>query len=346
VSRTEPELVAVRRLVTDLAGEAAEPSAESVARTWSRIAAAQRDPHRLGARWLWLAVPVAAAAVVAAAVVVPIALNPAPAPPVDIGQPGPPSSNPRSDKLPTPRPSNSPKPTVAVLDLGTVGAAVPVGQVVDAMVAKSAAVVPLTFGSGQLLYVRDDQVHPPKHGDGLVGEVHQLWINPDRMVVVKNLIDGDDYGGGDPPTGPPDLDSPTPAWLDAMSTDPAVLYQQFLAMNQGIKLSADRYVMTDWTQDMLYYGPLLSPKVRSAWFRMLSRIDGLTANQYTVGGKTYLAVGDRDSNPGPTPAPDRELTTGKALLDPATGQVVGELYPGQLVELWSYAVVDHSGQTG
>ena len=150
----------------------------------------------------------------------------------------------------------------------------------------------------------------------------------------------------DRPTGPPDLHSPTVAWLNAMSTDPAKLYQQLLALDQGGKLSADRYVLSEWTEAMLLYGPLLSPQVRAAWFRTLNRIDGLTANQYSVGGKTYLAIGDRDSNPGPSPAPDRELTTGKALLDPATGQVVGELYPGNLVELWSHAVVDRVGQTG
>lgn len=346
MNRTEPELIAVRELMAELAGTGAEPSAESVARTWSRITAAQRrSPGRVGARWLWLAVPVAAGVVVAAAVVGPFAVRDAPTPPapVDIGRPVLPSDHPRSDKLPTPRPSNSPKPNVAVLDLGTIGAAVPFGSVINEMETRSAWVVPLKFGSGQLMYVRNDQV---SGSAGPVGEVHQTWVDPDRMVAVKILIDGDDYGGGDRPTGPPDLRSPTPAWLNAMSTDPTKVYQQLLALNQGGKLSADRYVLNEWTEAMLMYGPLLRPPVRTAWYRTLNLIDGLTANQYTVGGKTYLAVGYRDSDPGPSPAPDRQLTTLKALLDPTTGQVVGEVYPGNLIELWSHAVVDRVGQTG
>jgi hypothetical protein len=344
VNRTEPELVAVREVMTDLAGAAAEPSAESVARTWSRIAAAQREPQRrLGARWLWLAVPVAAGLAVATAVVLPMAVRPAPAPatvaPVQV------SESARPNKLPTPRPSNSPRPTVAVLDLGTMGPGLAPYEMVSVMADKSAAVpAPLKLFPGQLLYVRNDQVNA---SDGqLAGGVTQMWVDPDRMVTVKLLKDGDDYGGADRPVGPPDLRSPTPAWLNTLSTDPVVLYQQFLALNQGLKLSPDRYMLTEWTDAMLLYGPLLSARQRWAWYRALMYLDGLTANDYTVGGHTYLALGDRDSNPGPSPAPNRELTTGKALVDPATGQVVGELYPGQLVELWSHAVVDRVGQTG
>lgn len=329
----DADLAAVRRTVTAIAGAAAEPGDAAVARVRSRVAVGRTHP-RLGHRgWHnWVAVPAAAATVVAVTLVATLALRPGTDHGAQVG--GPPSTeavpSATATRGPTAPPGN------VITDLGRIEGRIPLAEAVRAMVDASNGAEQLTVGPGQLLYMRTDR---GERLDGtLVTSVHEMWIDPDGMVPVRSVIDGRDMGVGPPMTTGPNLENPNPRWLARLTTDPDALYAKFAAINAGVKLGGAHYVPKQVSYAFRTYGPLLSPRLRAAFFKVLGKVPGGMAHRIVLSGHTYYGFVD--------------ITAGAQwemhlLCDPETGQVVGERYgTSDQIELWHYAVVNGVDETG
>jgi len=344
----DTDLIVLREVTADVAGRASEPSADAVARTWTRItmsgSAAPPSRPRFWSRGSALSralVPAIAAVAVAVVLLATVALRPGPGKGLQVGvAPLPPTPSSSADKSPPSSPPQQAVPTVAVTDPGTTVRSVPVGRVIDEMAAKTATVSPVTLGAGQLLYLRmevaetvDGQVQP---------RVCEWWIETHGMTAVKIVNDGQDMGPGyGPPPGPPSLAAPTPQWLASLSTNPAVLYSMLEDLNAGVKLGGAHYVLKELAALYRTSDPVLVPAVRAAFYRVLGEIDGLSATEVNVAGRTLYRVHQAGQN------------VTDLLLDPATGQVAGVRYTYltpegatvEAIELWYRAVVSQVGQT-
>jgi hypothetical protein len=333
-----PELEAVRTTLARLAGPAAQPSEAAVARTWSRITAPAAAPApRLAPGRRWLPVAAVAAVVVVIALLANVVLRPAPAPPTSLqvgGSPAPKTTPPKTP--PTTAPART-MPTAHVPDHGTVLGPVPLRQAIDAMVAASANAPAWPVAPGQLLYHRTDWYEvDTAPGAPPGGRVDIDWYDPNSMSLrrmIRTAIGMDEAGSV--PAGGPSFEKPSVAWLAQVTTDPTALYRIFADLNAGTKLGGDHYVTEEVFTVFERFGPLLSPKLRAALFRVVGMVNGVTANQTTVDGRPYYGILDVASQPN---------SNAFLLCDPATGQVVGERYAYGSIQLWSYAVVNSTDE--
>jgi hypothetical protein len=338
----EPDLAAVRGLAADVAGPA--PTADAVARTWSRVTTAKR--RRI--RWARMLVPAGAAVAVLAVLVTTIALRPGPGAPqggIQIGaqpvtSPSPTATPTVRSKaaIPCPAPCSG-VPTVTVTDPGTTLGPVPISLVINEMVAKSASVVPVALTAGQLLY-RCFEVADKTANGQVTTSVHEWWINPDTAEVVKILNDGSDMGGSGAPTDPPGFNAPTRQWLANLSTDPTILYGQLVQLNASVKLGGAHYVLKELGTLYRTSDPVLVPAVRAALYRVLGQISGISATEVAVAGRKLYRVHQAGQD------------VSDLLLDPATGLVAGarwDITNGQAgtvatIDLWRSAVVGQVGE--
>ncbi len=340
MTANDTDLAVLREVTADVAGPAAEPSADAVARTWARLSLRTADPPARPRVWSRkLLVPAIAAAAVAVILLATVALRPGHG--LQVGaSPLPPT--PSADRSPA-EPTSTPVPagTVAVTEVGTTVGSVPVGRVIEEMVAAAASVEPVILSAGELLYVRMEVADWA--GRQLTAtRVHEWWVDPNGMTPLKIVNDGRDMGpGSDPPAGPPSLVAPTPEWLASLSTDPAVLYDMLVDLNAGVKLGGAHYVMKELAALYRTSDPVLTPAVRAAFYRALGEVDGLSATEVNVAGRKLYRMHQGGQN------------VSDLLLDPATGQVAGVRYSYlgsesvqvESIELWYRAVVREVGQT-
>ena len=117
----------------------------------------------------------------------------------------------------------------------------------------------------------------------------------------------------------PSLSQPTPAFLAALPTDPAVL-TELVAPSQapGSKWSRDHDVFAALQELLTSADPFLSGGTRVGLLRAIAARPNLSAATIDADGVALVAV--RYTEPNPTGGqPD----TQEILLDPATGHVVG-----------------------
>ena len=121
-----------------------------------------------------------------------------------------------------------------------------------------------------------------------------------------------------------------------LTTDPDELYAEFAALNAGGKLGGDHYVLKELSDFLMRTDLLLPPAQRAALYAVLTRIDGLTATEVVVQGRTLYGIHQADLM--------------DLLLDPATGRSVGLWWndgnvamPSCGIELWSGSVVNGVG---
>jgi hypothetical protein len=331
----DADLAAVRETVTAIAGAAADPSDTAVARVRSRVALGRTHPGPGHVRWHnWVTVPAAAATVVAVTLVATLALRPGSDQGVRVG--GPPPTQP-VPSTPAPATGGPTSPTGNVItDLGRIEGRIPLAEAVRAMADASEGATQVTLGPGQLLYARTDR---GERLDGtMVTSVHEMWINPDGVVPVRIVIDGREMEVGPPTPAGPNLENPNPRWLARLTTDPDALYAKFAAINAGTKMGGAHYVPKQVASAFRTYGPLLSPRLRAAFFKVLGKVPGGRAHRIVLSGHTYYGFVD--------------ITAGAQwekhlLCDPETGQVVGERYgTSDQIALWHYAVVNGVNETG
>jgi hypothetical protein len=333
VNHNDPETIAVRQTVTDIAGRASQPTPEAVARTWARIDGGR--PHIRPAR-PWLAWSAAAAAVVAISLAATALLHPVRGRTALVGTPATPTRTMSPADTSQPPTTTSPTPAPQA-DLGRIVRSVPLAQAVNAMVHPSAPQPPLAPGPGELIYTRIDTAEPAP-GGRLDTHVHEIWTDPDGMVVRRILIDGADIDVGSPgPPGPVNLQHPTRAYLAGLTTNPTTLYHMFAALNAGTKLGGVHYVTKELSEAFQTYGAILPTAQRAAFFQVYLRVPGETARQISIGGHLYYGFRD-------LAVPDRYAFD--LLADPVSGQVVGERYGSTLVELWHCAVVNSVNEIG
>jgi len=339
--RTAPDLRLVRAVAADIAGESADPSPEAVARIWSRVALVP-DRTRSGRRLRWVVVPVGVA-VAAVLLAMSVLLQSRPSLGPNIGAP---STQPSTEPSITFSPS--PEPSVRVTTAGTIGAALPVGQVIDELVARSASVEPISLTDGQLLYVRIEAADVTPSGT-VITRLNEQWLDPNGLRALKIILDGRDLSEPDPrdgstfsppPPGVPSLNEPNPQWLADLTTDPAELYDMFAAINAGGRLGGEAYVLKELAYLMLRSDPLLPPAQRAALFGVLGLIDGLTATELDVAGWRLYRLQQ----------PDGPLSPVDLLVDPATGRVVGQRWSDivtgtESIELLYFTVVNEVGAT-
>jgi hypothetical protein len=191
----------------------------------------------------------------------------------------------------------------------------PLSQAVHEMTAASSQALMLTVPPGQLLYSRFTVA--TRAGGVWTTTVAQRWSDPNHIIG-------------------PTLSDASPQYLATLPADPAALFARFAALNAGVKLGADRYVVKEVTRALRAYGPLLSPNLRAAYYGVLGLVPGASAVRVTLNGQTLYGIRDIAS----------QVVAEYLLCDPSTGQAVGELTGPDEVELWHYAVVRASGQVG
>ena len=159
-----------------------------------------------------------------------------------------------------------------------------------------------------------------------------MWLAATDLRIARIAVDGHDMSTDNSPPGAPSLQYPSIEFLNGLSTDDSTLYTMFRDLNAGVKLGGARYVTKEVFYALRTYGPLLPPATRAAFFRVLTHVSGETAAEFQVAGGTYLGFHDIAGSGA------------DLLVDPTTGQVVGERYGTDQLDLCRYAVVGALGQ--
>ncbi|HYN93223.1 MAG TPA: hypothetical protein VES42_05200 [Pilimelia sp.] len=292
MTRSDPDLIAVRELPPGLA----EPTDESLARTWHALAvrrAPAARPARTGFR-LRLPVPAMAAALVVAVAVGAVAL---------IGGRGPAAG-----------------PDAAAT---TSSAAL-----FDRLIAAAASARPRPLADGQFIYVRSEAVP-----GGLVTE---SWLDPQGMIAIRVVPDRHTgprqralhiaQERAELVAHGPGLARPTPRWWAGLPTEPAALRRVLisgLARMAGMD-TADEDGFAGSLHTTLMFrlseaDPILRSEVRVALYRVLADLPALTARRVTVAGRQLIAVSYEVKGLG-KPV---ERSVHELLFDPVTGRSVG-----------------------
>ena len=101
----------------------------------------------------------------------------------------------------------------------------------------------------------------------------------------------------------------------------------------GGKNAGSHYVTKQLFYAFGFYGSMLQPELRAAFYRVLSRVSGESAVEVSMNGHTYYGFRDLATNAGAL----------YLLADPSTGEAVGELLGPNQVELWTAAVATTDG---
>lgn len=322
MNRTDPDLLAVR----DLPPGSADPSDESVSRTWYLLNARQTAARgRAPRRWARLLVPAAAGLVVVAAVAVGA---------VTLGGFG--SGQFAAPNIDLIKASYQPLPTARGVDPRlsrttpeAVAALEELARTAEGGATEGGAAV--TLEPGRLIHVRTDGWAASVRGEPPVGDVkfqpREEWLDPAGMLALK-LLDGerDMFAGPRSDHGAelerlrgllaeqgPSVEFPTPQWLAQLPTDPA----QLLA-----RLRADIGDNDSWSRDHLLWDAvgnfyqscdiLLNPRLRAALLRSFQGMDGLTAGEVMVDDLRLIAIRHSDGD-----------SATEILFDPVTAWAVG-----------------------
>ncbi|MBB5871199.1 hypothetical protein F4553_004578 [Allocatelliglobosispora scoriae] len=336
----DPDIHAVRAIPPTMA----EPTDESVSRTWhklTRLTAAERSTRRP----LPWAVPVTAAVVVAALTIGGVTLL-RPSGGQDAGT---------TVVLPSPGATKEIEPNTDPASPETVTA-------LNALATAAGGGTAVTINAGQLVFVRTDGTANSTSGQAETGgavaspavvtteaEVREIWFDPQGAIPLK-ITDGvNDLNAGpksnfaaeiaqardDLATQGPSLIRPTPQWLAALPTDPTALLAQLRAESQqeGAAWSVDHRLWD--TMANLYSGSeiALTPAVRAALLQALSGLHGLTTSTVTVNGHSLVAIRHTE-----------KLSGDEILFDPASGKAVGRrtLYNNQVEyeSTWVQSIVN------
>ncbi|MFG2039035.1 hypothetical protein [Dactylosporangium sp. NPDC048998] len=191
----------------------------------------------------------------------------------------------------------------------------------------AARATPIVLPPGALIYQRiDARFSLGGPGEPLQAELHELWFDPQGMIIVQERRDGRDEVGPKGETqaeltadrrqgfaeNGPGFVYPTPAWLTGLPTDPDTLLAQIRASAPPAWSADDEMLLATYTDLLSKLDLLLSPTHRIALYRLIARIGGLTATEVTVDGLQLFAVRHSNLNQG------KEL-----LLDPQSGRLVG-----------------------
>jgi len=326
----DDDLTAVRTLVS--------PRQGGPAPTWADVASRRARPARRSGRVRGVAIPVAvAAAVVAVAAGVAVALRPA-----HVATPG-----------------QAPSTTAT---LGPVDAATALRAL--AGVAASTPAVPRA--PGQYIYVRSPSRERDTSGR-MRPHDHEMWLDPEGMICLKIIADGEDMSVPGPKNDPgaeiaqarhdlrllgPSLARPTPAWLDALTTDPDQALALFRATAPTGRWSADHGVFDELTNLFWLADPILPSHTRVTLYRAMAGLTGLSAQTVTVQGRDLLAIRRTE-----TLAEFGSTDSDEILFDPRTGRAAGQRTlerifgtpsprPADVVgyeTLWTWAIVDSVG---
>lgn len=293
MSRTDSDITAIRELPPGLA----EPTDESVARTWHRLASRRVAFDRPRSRFL---VPITAAAVVTGlAIGAAVVFAPS--------------------SLPFGSPATGGKTAEANLAPAAPEAVAALHALAEAAAGSTAASV----APGQLIYVKHDgwaaSFRLPGN-EGVIGpQQRELWVDPQGMIVLSIKADGVTAGEEVDQARErlveegPSLSQPTPQWLASLPTDPATLLAELRgAMGEEDAWSTDHQV---WTAMQEFYSNaelLLSPQVRAALLRAFTGLRGITSSEVTIDGRRLVAIRHTEQGNGD-----------EILFDPATGQAVG-----------------------
>ena len=315
---TDEDLAAVR----ELRAGPAEPTDLAVARTRARVMAgpAGRPESTVNNRRTWFAVIAAAAAVVAVVGLVVAIQGLRDRGGAQIGAA--PTVNASTPDAPTPTPSAP--------------ANIP---------ALESVVTPVVPEPGQLLYVR--QTTP---AGALITEA---WVDPagglELLRTSPTAIefqlgrDAADAATAELRRLGPSLNRPTPAYLQALPTDPATLYTRIadqLGRSGGGTMRAD-LVFKNSLQLLQLVEPLLSPATRAAYLDALARAPGAAVDRAarTFAGRAVYLVQQVSS-----------FGTAGFIVDTATGRIIGGYATGapgdplEQAQHWEYSVVDTLGQ--
>jgi hypothetical protein len=292
----EPDVVAVRSL-------AAEPTGESVTRSWYRITQLSARPEVSRRRFL---IPVAAGVAMAmlgggAALV--------------FG---------RGD------------------DGGQYLAGTPVKVVtaLDTLAEAAALTEPVTIADGKLLYteIRGYAAHfSGRDGAGeMEPQPREMWFEPNGAIVVKLTTDGTDMLSGPKSNHQAEMDEarailaaegpsirrPTLAWLASLPADPSALLAE-LRRSTGTHdtWSVDQQLWDAMAGLYSSHEIAMSPQLRVALLRSFKGIDGLAAREITLDGRSLIAIRFTEAEHGD-----------EILFDPQTGRAVGRssLYFGDM----------------
>ncbi|MDG4823530.1 hypothetical protein O7635_16885 [Asanoa sp. WMMD1127] len=351
---TDPDIVAVRELPPGVA----EPTDESVSRTWHGLTRLQAGRPAQRRRW----VPVAAALVVAGvagggvtvlsdrgagpAVEVGTAPSaPAPTPPPPSGKGTDPSAGGASNETITPEEKAA-----------YVGPSKPISapQAIERLATAAAGSPTATVGTGQVVYVRlrgfsavrgiGEVVpgnEPAAPADMWVTDDREIWLWPEGMTAAATRRFGSTAPGvGTSPSAvdKPSIWQPTPAWLAALPTDPAALRAELLAgIGDNAKWSADHLLAKEIGELLVSSEPLLTADVRVAMLEVIKGWEGLSARETVIDGRQVWAI--------------RQTEQGRfdeILFDPATGRAVGRAsgIDGTLDHqaLWTHKIVEAPGE--
>jgi hypothetical protein len=338
----DDDLAAVRRLVA--------PRTDGPAPTWDAVVARRQRPLRRRLGWVnRVAVPVGVAVVVlAVAAGAAVTLRGAGSAP---GAVDPPSTPTPSTKQPRPNGGAASSEAVAAL---------------ESLAQVAASVAPAELAAGQVIYVRstgfDAGTHAVEH------QVHEMWVDPEGMIALRIVVNGEDLTAPGPKSDHaaevaqtrqqladegPGIHLATPAWLDALPTDPAALLAALRdTIDPMSSWSPDHQVFTSLRNLLWEADGILPTDLRVALYGAMAQMTGLTATPVTIDGRDLVAIRHAEANDG-----------AEILFDPATGHAVGTrsirtgeappsppVVPGDDQDVtyqavWTHTVVDEVGQT-
>jgi hypothetical protein len=345
----DDDLAAVRRLVA--------PRTDGPAPTWDAVVARRQRPVRRRPDWVGrVAIPVAVAVVVlavaaGAAVTLRGGGGSASAPGAVEPAPG------GVDPTPT---TKQPRPNAGATAPEAVAA-------LESLAEVAASVQPAELSAGQLIYVRS--VGWNAAGTALLREEHEMWVDPQGMIALKIVVNGEDFTAPGPKSDPdaevaqlrqqladegPSIHRITPAWLDSLPTEPGALLAVLRdTVETGSRWSPDHQVFTSLDNLLWHADSILPADLRVGLYRAMARMTGLTAKPVTIDGRDLVAVRHAEAN-----------DAAEILFDPATGHAVGSrrigtgepppsrpVVPGDdqdvtYQSVWTHVIVDEVDQTG
>ena len=199
----------------------------------------------------------------------------------------------------------------------------------DALAAAAAGQDPVTLGRGQVLYVRTDGVTADfEHSPAFKFHYrYEAWEDPEGMVPLRArryetrmdipVLDmrQAELARGQIARPGTDLATATPAWIAQLPTDPVAMRATLGSASASVRgdWSVDQGVWEAMRQFLPTADPLLPPAVRTALYRALAGLSGLTAVRIEIAGRPVVSLRRVE-----------RTSVVELLFDERTGRFLGE----------------------
>jgi hypothetical protein len=191
----------------------------------------------------------------------------------------------------------------------------------NSMADLAAAASPQTVANGQLVRTVSEGWggHCTPGECVLKPTSRELWYDPSTGRVVKLMIGSRDMLAGETAQTPPDnplrpgVRMPTSGWLASLPSDPGRLLEQLrVEVGEHPSWSVDHQLWDAMSSVYYLCEVVLTPAQRAALLRALAQVSGLSVRDLFVDGVPLIAIRQTEKDSGD-----------EIIFDPSTGRAVG-----------------------